>query len=218
MVKKIIRKIVGKDDNGLLLKDEVLKLIKVKSLVISPLLELDQIGDVSTDFRIGLDFLTLQQGREPYIDTTTNDVEKRPLRGHFSETRRKLGEYFLLHPGQPVLFSTLEYIKLPNNVYGVLSLRSSYSRLGLTISTIVQPGYCGCFSVEIVNNGKVPIKLMVGARILQARFIKLKNNSEYFNKSKIRKYTCQVRPTASKVNEDKELEKLNSLYKNKINT
>lgn len=213
MVKRIINKLIKNSDNGLLLKDDLLKLTKSQSLVISPLLEEDQIGEVSTDFRIGLDFLTLQQGRDPYIDTTINDPNKRPIRSHFSETRRKLGEYFLLHPGQPVLFSTLEYVKLPNNVYGVLSLRSSYSRLGLTISTIVQPGYCGCFSVEIVNNGKVPIKLMVGARILQARFIKLKNNSEYFNKNKIRKYTCQVRPAASKVNEDKELEKLNSLYK-----
>lgn len=213
MVKRIINKIIKNSDTGLLLKYDLLKMIKSKSLVISPLLEQDQIGEVSTDFRIGLDFLTLQSGRDPYIDTTINDQNKRPISSHFKETRRKLGEYFLLHPGQPVLFSTLEYVKLPNDVYGILTLRSSFSRLGLTISTIVQPGYCGCFSVEIVNNGTVPIKLMVGARILQARFVKLKDSSEYFSKNKIRKYTCQVRPTASKVNEDKELKKLNNLYK-----
>jgi dCTP deaminase len=213
MARNLIKKLLGLSNKGVLTKDELFKLIRKKDLVIVPLLEKNQIGEISTDLRIGTDFLALHQGREAYIDTTEDVIQKRPIKSHFTETRRKIGEHFLLHPSQPVLFSTLEYIKLPNDVYAVLSLRSSFSRLGLTISTIVQPGYCGCFSVEIVNTGNTPIRLVSGARFIQARFIRIEKPSNYFQSE--RKYTCQVRPMPSKANEDIELNKLNNLYKTK---
>ena len=203
MARNIIRRIIGLENSGTLTKKEIESLIKKKLLTIEPLLEVSQIGEISVDLRIGTDFLTLHQGRQAYIDTTQNLIEKRPIKSHFTETRRRVGESFLLHPSQPILFSTLEYLKLPNDVYAILSLRSSYSRLGLTISTIIQPGYCGCASVEIVNSGNTPIRILAGARFLQARFIKLNKKSEYFKTH--RKYTCQVRPVSSKANEDDDL-------------
>jgi dCTP deaminase len=213
MARNVIKKLLGLSNKGILTKDELNKLIQKKEITIVPLLEQSQIGEISIDLRIGTDFLALHQGREAFIDTTKDEIQTRPIKSHFTETRRRIGEHFLLHPSQPVLFSTLEYIKLPNNVYVVLSLRSSYSRLGLTISTIVQPGYCGCFSIEIVNSGNTPIKLVSGARFIQARFIRIENPSNYFQSE--RKYTCQVRPMPSKANEDIELNKLNNLYKTK---
>lgn len=213
MARNVIKKLLGLSNKGILTKDELNKLIQKKEITIVPLLEQSQIGEISIDLRIGTDFLALHQGREAFIDTTKDEIQTRPIKSHFTETRRRIGEHFLLHPAQPVLFSTLEYIKLPNNVYAVLSLRSSYSRLGLTISTIVQPGYCGCFSIEIVNSGNTPIKLVSGARFIQARFIRIENPSNYFQSE--RKYTCQVRPMPSKANEDIELNKLNNLYKTK---
>lgn len=213
MARNVIKKLLGLSNKGILAKDELIKLIQKKEITIVPLLEQSQIGEISIDLRIGTDFLALHQGREAFIDTTKDEIQTRPIKSHFTETRRRIGEHFLLHPSQPVLFSTLEYVKLPNNVYVVLSLRSSYSRLGLTISTIVQPGYCGCFSIEIVNSGNTPIKLVSGARFIQARFIRIENPSNYFQSE--RKYTCQVRPMPSKANEDYELKKLNDLYSTK---
>ena len=213
MARNVIKKLLGLSNKGILAKDELIKLIQKKEITIVPLLEQSQIGEISIDLRIGTDFLALHQGREAFIDTTKDEIQTRPIKSHFTETRRRIGEHFLLHPSQPVLFSTLEYVKLPNNVYVVLSLRNSYSRLGLTISTIVQPGYCGCFSIEIVNSGNTPIKLVSGARFIQARFIRIENPSNYFQSE--RKYTCQVRPMPSKANEDYELKKLNDLYSTK---
>lgn len=195
---------------GLLTKSDIQGLISNKKLTIVPLLDPNQIGGISVDLRIGLDFLSQHQGREAFIDTTEDTISNRPIKSHFTETRRKLGENFLLHPSQPVLFSTLEYIKLPNDVFVDLALRSSYNRLGLSISAIVQPGYCGCISVEVVNSGNTPIKIMSGARFLQARFYKLNKSVDYFNIK--RKYTCQVRPVASKANEDDDLKKLLNLF------
>ncbi|TAI47638.1 dCTP deaminase [Flagellimonas allohymeniacidonis] len=198
--------------SGTILKKEILNLIEKKKLVVTPLLDKNQIGEMTMDLRVGTDFLSLHQGREAYIDSTTDEINRRPIKSHFTETRRKLGETFLLHPSQTILFSTLEYIKLPANIFAVLSMRSSYSRLGLTVSTIFQPGYCGCFSIEVVNTGNTAIKIMSGARIVQARFVRLKNTSDYFSSN--RKYTCQVRPVPSKANEDEELIKLKGLLEN----
>jgi dCTP deaminase len=212
MGRGIIRKFLRIESSGTLTNKEILKLIQTKKLVIEPLLEKSQIGEISIDLRVGTDFLTLHQGRQAYIDTSQDVIKKRSIKSHFTETRRRVGESFLLHPNQPILFSTLEYIKLPDDVYAVLTLRSSYSRLGLTISTIIQPGYCGCASIEIVNSGNTPIKILSGSRLVQARLVRLDEKSNYFKTH--RKYTCQVRPVPSKANEDEELIKLLKIKEN----
>ncbi|MBD3905992.1 dCTP deaminase [Chryseobacterium sp. Ch-15] len=191
---------------SLIVKEELKKLLENRELIITPILEEKQFGEISFDFRIGTDFLTQHQGRNAFIDTTKNNNITRSIKSSYTETRRKLGEEFLIHPSQPTLFSTLEYVKLPKNIYAVLNLRSSYSRLGLSISTIVQPGYCGCLSVEIVNSGNTSLNILTGTRFLQARFFKISENTEYFSSE--RKYACQVRPVSSKANEDEDLEKL----------
>lgn len=194
---------------GLLVKEEILKLLENKELIIEPILEENQIGEISIDLRVGTDFLAMQQGRNAFIDTTTNSIHSRPIKSSYTQTRRKVGEYFLFHPNQPILFSTLEYLKLPPNVYADLNLRSSFGRLGLTLSTMIQPGYCGCASVEITNRGNTPIRILSGARMVQIRFYRLDSDSEYFGKK--RKYTCQVRPVPSKANEDEDLSRLKAM-------
>ncbi|WP_090391915.1 dCTP deaminase [Niabella drilacis] len=194
-----------------LTKTQIKALIKSENLSISPLLEEDQIGDLTIDFRIGTDFLVTINGSNPFIDASLNNNDKFPIKNSFQETRRKLGETFLLHPNQTVLVSSLEYIKLPSNTYAELTLRSSYLRLGLTISAIVQPGYCGCISMELTNINKVPINLTVGAAIIQARLFEISESINYFEKK--RKYMCQVRPVMSAVAADSDLKRLQSIWK-----
>lgn len=191
-----------------LTKDEIFPLYESGELVVRPLLSEKQFGEMTLDLRLGTDFLVSFQGREPYIDAT-GDENARPISSFFQETKRLIGETIFLHPHQTVLCSTLEYIKLPNDVFVTISTRSSYSRLGLLISSIVQPGYCGCLSLELTNHNNNAIKIRVGAAILQARFFRLSKDTNYFNET--RKYTCQVRPVASKANFDKELIILQSI-------
>jgi dCTP deaminase len=192
-----------------LTRNAIQALIDSKKLIVRPLLDSAQIGEVSMDFRIGQDFLVSYLGRDVSIDATGNEVSK-PLNTFFDETRRMVGEVFVFHPHQIVLCSTLEYVKLPNNVFMSLTTRSSYSRLGFSLSSVVQPGYCGCISVELTNTGNVPVKVLVGARLLQARFFKVKANSAYLQD---RKYLCQVRPQVSKAIDDSEFRRLKKLIK-----
>ncbi|TAG59429.1 MAG: dCTP deaminase [Cytophagales bacterium] len=197
----------------LLTKIEIQELLKTEKLFIRPFLSNSQIGETSIDFRLGCDFLVSIQGRGAFLDANLNDsTYKTAISSFFQETRRVLGETFLLHPNQSVLSSSLEYIKMPLDVSALLIMRSSYSRLGLIISSTIQPGYCGCISIELTNTGKSPINLTVGAPVFQAKFFKLSNFSNYFHKE--RKYLCQVRPIVSAVNEDGDLIILNQIWKN----
>lgn len=193
--------------------NEIEKLLDDNNLIIRPLLDRNsQLGQLTIDFRLGTDFLVSFQGRDAYIDASGDeDTNVRPIDGMFDPTRRRFGETFLFHPNQTVLCSSLEYVKLPTDVYAVLNIRSSYARLGLSLSTIVQPGYCGCLSLELTNNNNNPLKVTVGSRIVQARLYKLPNNLKYSYGT--RKYVCQVRPVSSKANLDPELLRLRSIEK-----
>jgi dCTP deaminase len=173
-----------------------------KKLVIRPLLDEKQIGELTVDFRLGTDFLVSTQGREPYIDVSGHP-DKKTVSYFFNKTRRRLAEKFLLHPNQTIVCTSLEYVKIPCDVFASLNMRSSYSRLGLTISTILQPGYCGCISLELTNSNNNPIQLVVGARLFQARLYQL--NKTYAYEFHNRKYACQVRPVNSRFEADEDL-------------
>lgn len=184
------------------------RIIERKDIVIRPLLQEEQIGEVAVDFRLGTDFLMSFQGRNSAIDVSNYDSPE-PSSSYFQETRRLVGSSFLFHPLQTVLCSTLEYIKLPPDISVSLTMRSSYSRLGLSVSSFLQPGYCGCISMELTNVNNIPVKISVGARIVQARFYKLSEETNYFSTK--RKYICQVRPEVSFANLDSEGEILNKV-------
>ena len=185
-------------------KSQLQNLIEKDQLIIRPLLDKEkQLGAISIDFRLGSDFLVSFQGREPFIDVS-GDSHNKPVKKFFEPTRRKIGQTFLLHPNQTVLCSSLEYVKMPDNLFAVLSMRSSYARLGLSLSTIVQPSYCGCFSIELTNTNNNPIRIRVGTRIFQARFFQANGTMTYHTGE--RKYVCQVRPIPSKAGEDRDLE------------
>ena len=198
--------------SSMFLSETALKeLIEERKLIIRPLLDPKQINGISIDFRLGTDFLVSIQGREAYINASLNNESVGSVATFFQETRRKVGETFLLHPNQTVLASSLEYVKLPPNLFATLSMRSSYSRLGLTISSSLQPGYSGCISLELTNTNKSAINLTVGSCLFQASFAYTDKNLNYF--SKYRKYMCQVRPQVTLFKEDSDLKKLNDIWR-----
>ena len=198
--------------SSIITSEAIQQLILDKKLVIRPLLDPDQVTEIGIDFRLGGNFLVSVQGREPLINASLNNEFGRGTSKYFfQETRRQLGETFILHPNQTVLATSLEYVKLPDNYVLSLCMRSSYSRLGLTMSTIAQPGYCGCLSVELTNYNNNPINLSIGARLFQGLFYQTDKDTRYFDKK--RKYVCNVRPEPSAVTNDEDLEVLNRLWK-----
>lgn len=178
-------------------------------LWIEPLLDEKQVGEVTVDLRLGYDFLVSIVTRRPYIGITRDDERFRPISTYFQPTRRELGERFILYPDQVVLATTLEYIALPIDCYADVLTRSSYTRLGIALSTMVQPGFRGCFSVELFNHGNNPIELVVGAKMFQMRLTKVADGLNYGGLD--RKYFGNVRPTPSRAADDDDLLRLRAI-------
>jgi dCTP deaminase len=188
---------------------ELLNSSDSNSLFIDPLLEDSQIGSVTLDLRLGYDFMVSVLTRKSSIETSaTLGNPHRAIGSYFQETRRELGEKFVLYPHQVVLCTTLEYISLPDNVYADILSRSSYTRLGVPLNTMVQPGFRGCVPLELFNHGNSPVELVVGSRICQARFFEIDRAVEYIGSNRPRKYFGHVRPVVSAADMDSEIEKL----------
>src|SRR5690606_6184626 len=70
------------------------------------------------------------------------------------------GEPFMLHPGEFVLGTTLERVRLGNDVVARLEGKSSLGRLGLLIHStagFVDPGFEGHITLELSNVATLPI-------------------------------------------------------------
>lgn len=81
----------------------------------------------------------------------------------------RFGEDFILHPRSFVLGVTLEWLRLPCDLAGYVTGRSSWGRRGLVIATAagVHPGFTGCLTLELANLGDVPIAIRPGMAIGQ---------------------------------------------------
>jgi dCTP deaminase len=176
-----------------------------RRLFIDPLLEDSQLGAVSVDLRLGTDFLVSLLTRRPSIDIARGLTEYRGIASYFRPSRRDVGDRFIVYPGQVVLATSLEYIGLPTDVYADIIARSSFNRLGINHNTMMQPGWRGCFPLELFNHGNNPVELVVGGRVVQARLFEIGSEAAYNAGGAGRKYYGSVRPVTSKAQADADL-------------
>jgi dCTP deaminase len=186
---------------------------KPLALVVDPMLETSQVGRVSIDLRLGYDFLVSVMTRRPSIALGTTD-SYRAIGSYFQETRREIGERFVLYPNQVVLATTLEYVALPTACYADITSRSSFNRLGIPLSTWLQPGFRGCVPLELFNHGNSPVELVVGCRLCQMRVYEIDTEQEYLHSGIARKYFGEVRPRVSGADIDADLSRLERAQKN----
>lgn len=195
-------------------KEKILELISSKRenrLTITPILDNEsQIGESAIDLRLGTKFEVDMRTRKPFFDPLN---DKRPIETFFNDTYRNFGEQFILYPQQLVLSSTFEYVKLPNNLFGIIFTRSSWNRLGLNISSVLQSGYAGVINLELVNNSSNPIALYPGLRIVQLVLFSVDGQAEsaYYRNS-ISKYVANSDPGLSSISEDKDLQLLKEKF------
>ncbi|HWK20563.1 MAG TPA: dCTP deaminase [Microbacteriaceae bacterium] len=141
-----------------------------RRLTVTPLLDRErQIGPGSIDLRLGTEFLEVPRQNYSHIDPFRQETADAVLHAEDRRFFVALGDPFVLHPGQFVLGSTLEFLVLPNDLVGQVLSRSSWGRLGLLVATAVavQPGFHGVLTLELVNAGAVPITLRPGLRVAQ---------------------------------------------------
>jgi dCTP deaminase len=136
-------------------------------LVVAPLLDEEQVGPATIDLRLGTEFIETHRLRKGVLDPLDDDGA--PEQDREERVVVPLGDHLMLHPGQFILGSTLEFVRMPHHMIGQVLGRSSWARLGLIVATavVVQPGFGGVLTLELVNMGNVPMKLRPGLRISQ---------------------------------------------------
>lgn len=82
-------------------------------------------------------------------------------------------QYILVYPGENILAHTQEFVGGRNHITTMVKARSSMGRSNVTICRDAGWGdinFCSRWTLEITNNGRVPVVLPVGARIGQIIF------------------------------------------------
>ena len=151
----------------------------------------------SVDVRVDRWFRVFRNSRHPYIDV------KQPMEDLTELVEIGDSEPFILHPGEFVLGSTLERIRLPDDLVARLEGKSSLGRLGLLIHStagFIDPGWDGHVTLELSNVANLPITIYYGMKIGQLSFVQLTEPAAapYGSDGLGSKYQDQKGPTPSR--------------------
>lgn len=176
----------------MILSDKTMKeMIKAKKLFIEPITD-ESIQPASIDIRLGRHFLKVDE----------NNVECMSMSAPIKYIEFEADEV-IIPPHSFLLATTMEYIKLPDNLTAFVEGRSSIGRMGLFIQNAgwVDPGFEGEITLELYNANRLPIKLQSGRRICQLVIAQMDQTAENPYNGK---YQCQRKAIGSRVFKDNE--------------
>lgn len=162
-------------------------------LIITPLLNPEEaIGASSVDVRLGNKFILMKRQSISGLDIGKMISEKENIGKYQQSVRINYHDQFILHPRQLVIGSTFEYVHIPRGLMCYVVGKSSWGRMGLIIATAtkIDPGFKGCITLEILNEGEVPITLYPGLPIAQLVFHLASNNNDAYDGT----YDCPIGP------------------------
>jgi dCTP deaminase len=161
-----------------LTREDIVSYVKDDKITFSPQLDRFQLQAHSVDLRLGFTFLVPKSwhvtklGREQlHMDYYATE---RP--DYFDVVELEKGQFFDLLPGEHILVSSLESVKLPDDIMAVMYPRSSTNRKGISVDQtgIIDSGYEGQLVIPIRNNtSSQTVRLYPGERFCQIVFQKL---------------------------------------------
>ena len=81
------------------------------------------------------------------------------------------------------LASAIEEFQMPTNLLGRVCDKSSWARKGLSVfNTVIEPGWKGFLTLELVYHGNTELIIPAGAPIAQVIFEEVKNPAQYNGK------------------------------------
>lgn len=130
------------------------QLLKAGDVGIYPEPEPEQLQPVSVDLLLSTSFV----------------INELPIAG--THSRSVLTNRMTINPGQFMLGSTKETIKLPAHIMAQVHGKSTLARKGLMVEAagLVDPGFIGTITLELFNMGSSPLHLHAGEPICQISF------------------------------------------------
>jgi dCTP deaminase len=91
----------------------------------------------------------------------------------------RIAETIRLSPGEFALASTIEEFFMPTDIVAFVHDKSSWARRGLSLfNTVIEPGWRGFLTLELVNHSAKPIVIAEGSPIAQIIFMRLEEPTE----------------------------------------
>ena len=176
----------------MILSDTTLRaMIASGDLAVEPLGP-DSVQPASIDCRLGRHFLLMNEFNVSVISMST-EVQYQEYEG----------DSIIIPPHRFLLATTVEYLRLPQDVVAFVEGRSSIGRIGLFIQNAgwVDPGFEGRITLELYNANSLPIELAAGRRICQLVFCRMDQAASVPYSGK---YQGQSRPVGSRIFLDKD--------------
>ena len=99
-----------------------------------------------------------------------------------------------------VLGRSLEYFKMPDNLLGIVTGKSTYARCGIIVNvTPLEPGWQGFLTISISNTAPRPVRLYAGEGIAQVLFFEASEPCKISYRDKGGKYQGQKDVTIAKM-------------------
>lgn len=96
---------------------------------------------------------------------------------------RDAGECMGWRPGRFILASAIEEFDMPNTLVGIVHDKSTWARYGLSVfNTVIEPGWRGRLTLELVYHGSTELHLPSGTGIAQVVFHQVTNPAQYQGK------------------------------------
>lgn len=176
---------------------DILNQIKAGVLEIEPFDE-SCVQPSSVDLHLGNEFLIFKRLDQTLIDT------RKGVEGLMDKVEVSEDQPIVVHPREFLLGTTVEKLKIPNDLVGRLEGKSSLGRIGIIVHSTagyLDPGFCGQVTLEISNLANLPIALYPGMKICQVSFVKMtsKATNPYGSKKIGSHYQNQTGVVESKI-------------------
>jgi len=110
------------------------------------------------------------------------------------------GTFIIAPPNSFVLSRTIEYIKIPRHLIGLMTVKSTYARCGLVSPpTVLEPEWEGYITIEISNTTPLPARIYANEGVAQVLFLQADALCEVSYLDRKGKYQGQTGITLPKV-------------------
>ena len=83
------------------------------------------------------------------------------------------GDHCLIPPNSFALARSVEYMRMPEDVFAIAVCKSTYARCGIVTNvTPIEPGWEGYITLEISNTTSLPAKIYANEGLVQLVFLK----------------------------------------------
>ena len=146
----------------MLSRPDILEYLADGRLGFDPPIGPDRVAQVSIDLRLDRKFVWPRREPPKYLSAVYVDPA---LWGSDDLWERAERDVYRLEPGQFVLAQTLERVRIPADLVGLVEGRSSFARVGVTVHVTapkIDPGFDANITLEMANFGGLPVDLRAG--------------------------------------------------------